>query len=135
MATHADSLADYLRSPSNRKLLYTFAVDKLAKLAFDKESVGHAVNLALDDAIDSAVDKYTSWTLTPENIAEVNAEVYKALKLSIERTLKAKVADPETEIANRFKERTKPQTFEKSDGIIQDRELEGLRETYLNSWR
>jgi len=129
---HADSLADYLRSPSNRKLLYTFTVEKLA---YDKESVGHAVNLALDDAIDSAVDKYTSWKLTPENIAEVNAEIYKSLKLSIERTLKAKVSDPKKEIANRFKNEKQACAFEKSDGIIQDRELEGLRETYLKSWR
>ena len=134
-------LYEYIRGPTNRGVLVRFAQSKLfAEYPRHKTAVTNAIEVHLDDAIDSIVGPtgyMKTWTMTPDNVKDANVAVWKSLRDSVTHSMKGAVVDAEEALDHMLQRRGPMMPFEeaKSDGLVPDRDMEALHEQYLKSWR
>jgi len=134
--TEADCLSDYIASPSNRKLLRNFAIEKLQlEWPHMKTAVVHAVDLHFDEVKASIRQYYKTWAITPENIADVNIHIWTTIKPKVVSTLKGAKLDPEEALDSFFIERRQHLEESKTEHVIQERSLDAMHEKYLASWK
>jgi hypothetical protein len=135
------SLYEYVRGPINRGLLVRFAETRLkAEWPRQKTAVANAIEHHLDDTIDTLLGPngpYKAWTMTPQNVQDINAAIWKNLRQAVEHSMKGAMVDPEEALDGMLQRRGPMMPFEdtKSDGVVPDRDLESLRDQYLDSWR
>jgi hypothetical protein len=139
-ATDSQTLYEYVRGPINRGLLKRFAESKLhAEWPKHKTAVTNAVEHHLDDTIDTLLGPngpYKSWTMTTQNVQDVNVAIWKSLRPAVEHSMKGAMIDPEEALDHMLTRRGPMMPFEdtKSDGLVPERDLETLRDQYLDSW-
>lgn len=132
------SLADHVRSEKNLELIRTFALKKLqGDWPKQKSNVLKAIELCLQDSIDSIIDTYKGWAVSAANIAEINVHVWRTLKQNVIHAMKGAQAEPEETLRIMFEERgsVMPQDETKIEGVISEHEHEALRDKYLEAWR
>jgi hypothetical protein len=128
-------LCDYARSKVNRDLLVRFSRKKLALMYPDhSKSIATLLEVYLDDCLANAIEKCKNWSITSENIADLNVLVWKDLKIHVDRSLKNIQKDPsETSL---FKERQVIQFNEdKIEGLAPERTLGNLEARYMKTWK
>lgn len=135
----ADTLLDYIKSPTNVSLLTRFSTDRVLPewASLGRKRVQEAVELVLEDCIETSSAPFRTWALTPENIADVNIAIWKSVKVAVEKALKGATVDPEVALEEMLGARGRMLPFDepKSEGVVEARELETLRDQYMNSWR
>lgn len=140
-AAAALSLYEYVRAPINRGLLKRFAETKLhAEWPRQKTAVTNAIEHHLDDVVDTLLGPngpYKSWTMTDQNVQDVNVAIWKSLRQAVEHSMKGAIIDSEEALDGMMMRRGPMMPFEdtKSDGVVPERDLESLRDQYLDSWR
>jgi len=98
------------------------------------KSISTLLEVYLDDCLANAIEKCKHWSITSENIADLNVLVWKALKIQVDRSLKNIQKDPsETSL---FKERQALQFNEdKIEGLAPERTMENLEARYMKTWK
>jgi hypothetical protein len=131
-------IRDYVVSRNNVKLLRSFAIEQSSKLWPDKRSVvAHAVDVHLHDVIDNVADQYATWAPSPENLAEINIEIWKRLRPRIENTLKGAQIQQEDAIKTLALDRdfATRHIDGPPDLNVSERSFHFLEEKYMNTWK
>lgn len=131
-------MRDYVVSRNNVKLLRTFAIEKSAKLWPDRKSlVPQAVDVHLQEVVEQVADQYASWTPSPENLADINIEVWKTLRPKIENTLKGAQTRQEDalEALSLHRDFANRHTDGPPDLHVAERSFNFLEDKYMNTWK
>ena len=100
----SDTIYDYLSSKSNLKLLKVYSLSKIETA--NKQGIEPLFDLYIKDIIYDISEKYSTWSPTPENLAQLNIYSWTLLKKKIERALDAILEDPKQKLYNLFNNRT-----------------------------
>lgn len=129
------SIEDHVKSKKNLDLVKAFACKKLYdEWPKQKKDVEKAIDLCLNDSIDSIIDTYVKWSVTPANIAEINVHVWRALKQNVIHAMKGHHAESDDVLAAMLERRGPPHAETKVEGVMSEHENEYMRDKYLEAW-
>jgi len=97
-------------------------------------AIANLLEVYLDDCLTDAIEKCKHWSITSQNIADLNVLVWKSLKINVDRSLQNIQKDPsETSL---FKEREALQFNEdKIEGLAPERTMDNLEARYMKTWK
>ena len=124
-------LSDYIASKTNKHILFRFSKKNLYLLwPQQTDKIDNLLDMYIDDAIAALSHMCDTWSITSENIAEMNVRIWTHIKAAFEKTLNGLVVQ-EPKIEDR-----KFQSFDtKSEGLTQERNLDANFSKYMESWK
>jgi len=134
---HADTLLDYIKSPTNLKLLKSFSFSKLRpSWTLSSEFLLDCIDMYIQEAIEDVSEKYKHWTLTPKNLADINVDIWTHIKQKIKDLLASRMLSDEERFQAHFKDRNVDIAHEEpSDHVAQERSMDHLEAHYQASWK
>ena len=123
---------DAIKSEKNVGLLKRFALRQLlVRWKKLKSNLVEAINLVIGDCIDETIEPRKNWSLTHDNLCEINILIWKKLKPRVEKIMNGTVQDPEEELDTMLNMKNVFKKEEPADNYIPER---SHNMDFENSW-